>query len=474
MGVFKSFFDTVSPVKFFVVTAFIFGSLFILITPPFQTPDEPTHFLRAYQVSEGQLKTNAAYYKNTPGDYFPVSIGKTIDATSTRPIIKFLPSAKYDIYKTSRAANIEIKAEQKMFFPSDKIAQYSPLNYALQGIGMAIGKLFSVPPIALLYIARFMGLVTWVVLFACAIKLLPKRRWAAVYIGLLPMALFQAAGVGADVVTNGASALFVAYVLRLLWNKSQLTGRDLGLLIGIGSLMVLSKPIMAIFLLFVLLIPARQILKSKQRVHVAYLVKMLLVIVPVCILQVWLAINQGGSISLSDGVNGSDPGAQARFIANNPHSFINTLWNTYFFSWGDTVTRSIIGSFGWVDAPLSEGIVTIGYIGLALVLLLSTDRQFKPWLKRSQKLTVATILLLYWGAVSAAMYLYYSPIGFKIIVGLQGRYLLPMLLPLIALLQSRQLKTDPKTYVKIATITPLFLLTCSVITIYVRYYVNNV
>ena len=33
----------------------LFGLLFALLIPPFQSPDEPNHFYRAWQVSEGHF-----------------------------------------------------------------------------------------------------------------------------------------------------------------------------------------------------------------------------------------------------------------------------------------------------------------------------------------------------------------------------------------------------------------------------------
>ena len=37
----------------FAGLALLFGSIFVFLIPPFQSPDEPNHFLRAFQVSEG-------------------------------------------------------------------------------------------------------------------------------------------------------------------------------------------------------------------------------------------------------------------------------------------------------------------------------------------------------------------------------------------------------------------------------------
>jgi hypothetical protein len=38
----------------FLLLGAFFGILFLLVTPPLQSPDEQEHFFRSYQVSEGQ------------------------------------------------------------------------------------------------------------------------------------------------------------------------------------------------------------------------------------------------------------------------------------------------------------------------------------------------------------------------------------------------------------------------------------
>src|SRR3954470_21427315 len=43
------------PGRFVLVAVLLFGALFPLVPPPFQAPDEPEHFDRAYWVSEGRL-----------------------------------------------------------------------------------------------------------------------------------------------------------------------------------------------------------------------------------------------------------------------------------------------------------------------------------------------------------------------------------------------------------------------------------
>jgi hypothetical protein len=88
------FLTTVDPVRFFVITAACFGLLFIIATPPFQTPDEPAHFFRAYQVSQFNLILDKK--GTTYGGTFPGQLEKTIDITMTNPTISFIPGAKYN------------------------------------------------------------------------------------------------------------------------------------------------------------------------------------------------------------------------------------------------------------------------------------------------------------------------------------------------------------------------------------------
>jgi hypothetical protein len=52
---FSSWIIGVSPEWYFLVIALTFGLATMIVTPPFQVPDEFHHFYRAYQVAEGQI-----------------------------------------------------------------------------------------------------------------------------------------------------------------------------------------------------------------------------------------------------------------------------------------------------------------------------------------------------------------------------------------------------------------------------------
>ncbi|HJS53747.1 MAG TPA: hypothetical protein VJ765_04365, partial [Chitinophagaceae bacterium] len=60
----------------FALLAFVFGSLFITTTPPFQVPDEKGHFARAFKLAE--FNTFQRIENNHSGDDLPVNIDSTV------------------------------------------------------------------------------------------------------------------------------------------------------------------------------------------------------------------------------------------------------------------------------------------------------------------------------------------------------------------------------------------------------------
>lgn len=457
---------TISPERFFVYMAVFFGLVFIAITPPFQAPDEPAHYLRAYQVS--QFNFTADNVEGTIGGKLPASLGKTIDDTMTNPDIAFHANYKYDVHKTAKALE-ENEASPLKVYNFSATAAYGPIAYMPQAIGIGIARLVNLPPIAMMYFGRLCNLVFWIVLMALAIRLLPYKKWVMVFIGLLPMALSQASSLSSDAISLGLTGVFIGAVFYFAQSKARLNRSQLLILLGLAIALCLTKQLTFLALPVVLLLPGRLFAGKVRNVAT----KAILILIPLTVVACWMWAS-GSSSSVSDvAANGQNASDQLKYILLHPHSYINTLWNTYFFSWGDSVTRSMIGVFGWADAPLSELLVTAGYLSLAALYLLGYGK-FQPWLTRNQKVIVAALAVVYALAISTALYLFYSPVGFKIVYGLQGRYFLPILMLLIPLLYTRFATTTEEIYRRIAIYAPVFLLLASTITIFVRYYVNNV
>ena len=63
--------------KLYIYIFLIFGLLFVFLIPPFQAPDEDSHFKRSYSISN--LDIYPVNKNKTAGNYFPKEMLKYID-----------------------------------------------------------------------------------------------------------------------------------------------------------------------------------------------------------------------------------------------------------------------------------------------------------------------------------------------------------------------------------------------------------
>lgn len=460
--------DKLAPSSFFIFTATLFGFLFLILTPPFQGGDEPLHFYRAYQISNFNLIVDKNE-GNDSGGNLPFSLQTTVMyATNNSQLGNLAPNEKYNHGKTKQALTIPEKENEQQWTNFTATALYPPVAYIPQATGILLARLLDLPPILMMYAGRLTNLAAWIALIAISINLIPRKKWAMAFVGLLPVAISQGASLSADVMTVGLFAVFLAWVLSLIDRRTAMSGLELGAMATLMGVMTLCKQIMIVFLPLLILVPNR-LFGSKRR---AYIIKISFILLAALLYLAWQYLIRDLDLK-SVFSRGQNPEEQISFVLHQPLSFINALWNTHFFSEGDKITRSFIGMFGWGDTAVSEAISTIGYIILFLVLVINPVPKIVHWISGREKVLMALIGVAYAVAVSAALYAYYNPVGYKIIKGIQGRYLLPLGILAVPLLNGNWLKTSPRTYRKLVVFGPLFLLTASLVTIVYRYYIGN-
>ena len=455
------------PLRFFLVVAAVFGLMFLLVTPPFEGADELVHFYRAYQVSEGTVLA----YKNTQGKIggeLPASIESIINDTESSTVM-FHPQLKYREGWTKLALSVPTDGRQQKFYEFAAAAPYAPTTYAGVSTGIIVARVLHLPMMVIFYAARLGNLLSWLVLIGTAIYFIPKRKWLLASFGLIPMALFQASTVNGDAVTIGSVALLLALILYFRDKNRMLSVEEFGLLLAVAIVMVLTKEIMFLFVPLLLMLKKENWGVGRRAVAA----KIVLWAVPLICFACWMYAIRGVNTTTAY-VNGQNPAEQVSAIIHNPFAYASVLWNTYFYTWGDSITRSFIGTFGWSDTPLSELLVTAGYIGLSAIFVASVPGEETTWLSKKDKLLLLGVIIMYWLATSTALYVAFTPVHFKIVYGLQGRYFLPLALLAIPLLKTKHIRIDKRLYGRIVTLLPPALLICSAFTVYVRYFIRNV
>lgn len=462
-----------SPERFFLVATLVIGISFLLLIPPFQTPDENVHLYRAYEVAD--LKIPKSHAEGI-GSYLPSSIRKTevvtkgqYDLSPKSSQLAFHYETKYDIAWTSWAIReVPLDQSDKIFYTTTGNPLYNPLGYIYQAIVVKILNIFNTPVVISLYAVRVTSLLIWTAVGYYSIKIVNHRKWGFVGVMLLPSVVSQMISPGQDPQIFSGLAIVSAYVVRSFSDKNfNLHFKDICILFVCSLIVVVTKPVYLPMLVSILFIKRKQIRLGKIPPLIA---KISIVILPLIIMFSWNAMTR----TLSQDSLNSYSADQIERFTSNPFIFLVMLFNTIFVTAYPTnfVTSSIIGNFGWLDAPLAGFVIVAGYVYLSALLFLGFENRPKYYGKRYTRLFLnlllaGAVLLIYFSMFIFAT----SPVATSV-NGVNGRYLLPVLFIAIVTWQTK-IKISKRQYKTIAIYGVLGLFLASLITIIARYYTSH-
>lgn len=454
------------PEKLFVSIGLFYGILFLLITPPFQTPDEPAHFFRALQLSEGQLLPQKQH--DGVGGFLPEGIASTVMVFDSLPFHIDKKHKTENIFKT---LDLPLNKKNKVFLHFPNTGLYTPVPYLPQILGIMLGKMFEFSPLKLMYIGRFFNLCIWALLLYLAIKLTPVHKWVFLLLGLTPMSLSQAASLSADGLTNGLSFLLIAVILRkALAKDAVIDKKDICILFILSLLLALSKQIYFIIPLLFLLIP-------KEKINFRKIVVALLLISNVATIILWTfslkEIYRNVYIiydRLVPGVSSISPGKQLQFILSNPVTYIGIIART-FLQDVEIYFDQYIGQLGWLNINLPEPLRIVYLIAIMITAATSMPKQQSVFCR--QKIIILSTGLATVVMIATSLYMTSNPVGRMFIGGIQGRYFIPIS-PLFFLLLSNnrfRINMNKTGFVLAITCISVFTLTYSLWIIIHKYYI---
>jgi uncharacterized membrane protein len=131
------FFSALNPVKVFLLIGVFFGGLFLMITPPFQGGDEPSHFFRAYHVSEFGILASKFHYTELPpdalfqiredGTFVKIETEKDENTGTRKKVSQAVPAEVAD--KIMYFARLTIDKEKEQVFQFQIIEDDKTLKY---------------------------------------------------------------------------------------------------------------------------------------------------------------------------------------------------------------------------------------------------------------------------------------------------------------------------------------------------------
>lgn len=390
--------------------------LFAFVVPPYQSPDEPAHVRRADQISRGEL---LAYRLDGAASGGLISRG--IDRTSGIFVpLQLDPAGK--ITPQMRAEAQDVTWENSGVAPQifSNTALYPPALYLPSVVSILAGKLANLTIVSTLRLARLANGIVSVAIGALAIALAGAGApWMFALLSL-PMSLFLMSSVTHD----GPMIALAALAAAILFNSypgGSLAGsrRSFAAMCAAIALVASARPTYAPLAVLPLLASGHR-----------WAVRLAGVTVIVAIVLVWSRIV--APLVLFQIAQEADPSAQWALLRADPLGFLGVIWRTVSFT-GWHLLETFVGRLGWLDTHLPRGYHVFARVELlvaafATVAALAVTR-FSP-----RALVAAAAIVAGSVAVFLSLYVVWTKPGEIYVVGVQGRYLIPLALFLPAAL----------------------------------------
>lgn len=397
----------------FLIIGIPIGLLYLIFLPIDDVPDEANHFLRAYEITEGHLISQQDEENNGYG-YF------------TEDINKYIRDGDFSYKDTLNDISQKNEGNDTKYVYSN-ISLYSFICYTPQALGIFVAKLLNLSVLWQAYFARLFNFAVWVLMVYFALKILPRRKIAALFIMLLPIVMQEATSMAADCLTIGTALLLVSYILKLAGEKDKkLTKKQEIFILGLSILMSLCKIVYLPLCFIIILLPNSKFKTKKERI----IKTVICLAITIAISLTWISIASRFLIEINEGVNSAE---QVKHVITNPIKYLVTVSRTIDANFQNYSFNIVGSSLGCFDIELSKVYVISILIYMFIVFLNGRDEEDSKGLSLFDIIVISIIGLTTIALIFTSIYVQWEAVGAHFINGVQARYFIPILffIPLI-------------------------------------------
>lgn len=451
--------NILNPEYIFLILGLLFGLMIIYANPPFHSNDEDRHFYLAYEYSQGNLEP--VVQKGKVGFNLPINLYNISVSTQGK---NYAAGQKVSRKQIDEQKLIPLE-EDKVIFYEATTTGIPPIAYLGPIIGISIGKGLDDNPISILWAGRTGGLIFYLVIVFFAIRMMPAHKLSMMLVALNPMAIYQASSITYDTPILAMTFLVIAYVLKLFFDNSTIDLKDLGIIVAIALYMSFSKDGYILIPFVFLILPINRF-KNKNYYYAMIAALILAYFIPD---WTWGAFYKGLDLPpqkplINDFVYGGSQ--QIDFLTSDP---VNTLSNIIMnvITQGKEWIWGMLGRFGYSYTIMNKGLLTI--YGLVLLIVALLENPGKLNFDNKQRYIILGIGIASMALITAGFYALASPVGSKVIFGLQGRYFIPAVPFLLLALSNNVIKKEQFLQYQNIIITGFLLLVLS----YTVYFLNG-
>lgn len=416
----------------FAVLASVLIGAFVFVIPIGWGLDEQSHVNRAYQIGQGNLLPDLRDDGRTYGGLVPVALqdyqmlGHGWSSSADRTLGYRGRSDFQDQRKYDQRAGVPLDPTRLVSVDFTNAGASSPLVYMPAAVGFAAAQAVDATAGVASILARLLNAgayiaIVWMGLFALRRH---AMQWVVFVVALVPGALFQAGYVSADTVTNATCILFVSLLLRAFLDPTWLSSRrSLAYIATTALALTAMKPTVAALVLAVLFLPTAGFVS--RRVRWWYTGSLLALVGASTAFFGLLTRDIGSAIRFQrPDADQVDSASQIAFVLGHPIEGLRVVARTVAVDGGHWLD-GVAGLFGYNIVAM--GSVTLVVITIAATLtVLHAERLPR---RAAVGLLIAGVALSVLSI--AALYVTFTPVGYERAQGVQGRYFIPALLPLI-------------------------------------------
>ena len=430
--------------RIYMVIGLTMGILFLFMQPPGTVPDEKTHMYAAYDVSNSMM----GIHRTPEGSL--VMRGEDASAKLSS-----------DVQTGDSFMQYWRSVDDSLLYGEIVDTGRKPLStqkyqYFMPALGLTLGRGLHLGTQAVFFLGRLFNMIWFVLVTAYAIRLLPFGKTALMVLALTPMTLQQASSFSYDVFINSTAFLLVAVTLQLAYGKEADPGKTekkyvryirMGVLAAACILLFPTKAFVYAPLCFLPLILVVKKWKTSRREALIYVGIMAVSAAVAGAMWILPTLNNTGVLSSEGAVSYTGEAGSVEYtlgyLLAQKDEWIHVLLNTS-RNFGDFYLESMIGTpLGWLSVVVNPVLVYVYVVLLVLASLQKTGEQ--TYIGVPGKLWIH---FLAWGSVAAVllgMLLAYTPVSHQRIEGVQGRYFIPMCLPMLLTIRSDRIRASAET-----------------------------
>ncbi|UYH51341.1 DUF2142 domain-containing protein [Candidatus Kirkpatrickella diaphorinae] len=380
----------------------------IWFSPISVIPDEPNHFARALQISEGKFYSKRVAPTDSGGD-FPAEMMRVLHAyddinfhAEKRITPELLTYAKQNGW----GGPVE-------YFGIANTAVNPPWSYPGVVVGIWLGKIFHFSVFTTFMLARALTGLLAVTLTAFAIALCRRGTLFLVALASMPMTLHLFASCSQDALLISAAFMAAALLTRQGLDEPP----SWALICGAGLCFAafVGKPPMLVFAILPLLITPL-IWFWRWFVSLA---------IPFVVSIGWALTGIRWGKAAYESSAGMSEHGQIQFLLHHPLQFPGTMLRTFYLQ-GQHLSEQFIGVLGWLDTFLPRAFYVASVLFALILLTFYLPKVRQAAHERRRVVMTLAVMVCATILVCISLYIIWTIVGQDEIIGLQGRYFIPI------------------------------------------------